>query len=62
MLKEGKNVCLGLRKEGKIKNLTGFDGVYEKGYESEIIINTEHSSLKESVEIVITYLKNKGLI
>ncbi|MHA2012748.1 MAG: adenylyl-sulfate kinase [Candidatus Helarchaeota archaeon] len=49
-------------KAGKIKNLTGFDGIYEKPYNAEITINTEYSSLEESVKIVIDYLSQKGLI
>jgi len=49
-------------KAGKIKNLTGFDGEYQKPLNSEISINTEKETLKDSVQIVINYLKIKKLI
>lgn len=51
-----------LAKAGKIKNLTGFDGVYEKPYSAEININTETTSIEDSVQIVIDYLKQRKLI
>ena len=51
-----------LAKEGKIKNLTGFDGAYEKPYNAEININTETTSLEDSVQIVLDYLKQRRLI
>ena len=48
--------------EGKIKNLTGFDGAYEKPYSAEININTETTSLEDSVQIVLDYLKQRKFI
>lgn len=51
-----------LAQEGKIKNLTGYDGVYESPVYPELTIDTELTSLDESVKIIIKYLKLKKLI
>lgn len=49
-------------KEGKIKNLTGYDGVYETPYNAEISINTEKESIEDSVKLILNYLKKRELI
>jgi len=49
-------------KEGKIKNLTGFDGEFQVPYKPELAINTEVTSIEESVQIILDYLKKRRLI
>ena len=47
---------------GEIKNYTGIDSPYEAPNNPELIIDTEHESLKESVSKVIEFLKVKTII
>ncbi|MBM7599335.1 adenylylsulfate kinase [Virgibacillus halotolerans] len=47
---------------GEIKGFTGIDAPYEKPVDPEIILDTEKHTLEESVQILITYLKENGYI
>ena len=47
---------------GEIKNYTGIDSPYEAPSNPELIINTEHELLEESVIKVIDFLKSKKII
>jgi adenylylsulfate kinase len=47
-------------KAGIIKGYTGVDAPYEEPENPDLIIDTTKLSIKESVEIVYNYLKNKG--
>ena len=49
-------------REGIIKDFTGISSPYEEPEKPEIILNTEKETLKESVDKVINYLKEKKLI
>lgn len=45
------------QKEGKMSHLNGADDIFEEPKNSEIIVNTEIESIEESVEKIISYLK-----
>lgn len=45
-------------RKGEIKNFTGIDSPYEKPENPEITVSTHLNSLKECVELIISYLKN----
>ena len=47
---------------GEIKNYTGIDSPYEAPSNPELIINTEHELLEESVIKVIDFLRSKKII
>ena len=47
---------------GEIKNYTGIDSPYEEPSNPELIINTEHELLEESVIKVIDFLRSKKII
>jgi len=47
---------------GEIKNYTGIDSPYEAPENPELVVNTEHESLEESVTKVIDFLKSKEII
>ena len=47
---------------GEIKNYTGIDSPYEAPNNPELIIDTEHESLEESVSKVIDFLKVKIIV
>lgn len=47
---------------GEIKNFTGVSDPYEPPDNPEIILNTERTSAAESVDRIISYLKEKRLI
>ena len=49
-------------KLGIIKNFTGVDGPYEEPINPDIIIDTETFTVEESVQQVIKFLEEKGLI
>jgi len=49
-------------KEGKIKNFTGIDSPYEPPDAPEIHIRTERLTVQESVERIMRYLKEKGIL
>ncbi|MEW6068846.1 MAG: adenylyl-sulfate kinase [Nitrospirota bacterium] len=64
------NICIqrdpkGLYKKslsGEIKGLTGIDDPYENPEKAEIIIETDKSSIEESINIILDYLKKKEVI
>ncbi|MFC2947368.1 adenylyl-sulfate kinase [Virgibacillus sediminis] len=47
---------------GEIKQFTGIDAPYEEPADPELTIDTENQSLEESVEAVISYLKENNYI
>ena len=47
---------------GEIKNYTGIDSPYEAPNNPELIVDTEHESLEESVSKVIDFLKVKIIV
>jgi adenylylsulfate kinase len=47
---------------GEIKNFTGIDSPYEKPLNPEIHIDTTKRDIKESISLIINYLKQKGFI
>ncbi|QTA38428.1 adenylyl-sulfate kinase [Thermosipho ferrireducens] len=47
---------------GEIKEFTGISAPYEEPENPEILIETDKESLEESVEKVMNYLKEKGII
>lgn len=46
-----------LAREGKLNGLTGFDDPYDAPVNPEIVIDTVQNTLKESVEIILDYLR-----
>ena len=60
---EGRDVK-GLYKRaraGEIKNYTGIDSPYEIPKNPELIIDTDKESLEDSVSIIFSFLKSKGV-
>ena len=47
---------------GEIKNFTGIDDPYEKPKSPEIHLHTDKTSLAEEVDIIVDFLKEKGLL
>jgi len=47
---------------GEIRNYTGIDSPYEAPNNPELVIDTEHESLEESVSKVIDFLKVKTIV
>ncbi len=47
---------------GIIKNFTGIDDPYEEPENPEIIVETDKETLEESVNKIISYLKEKGYL
>jgi len=47
-------------RKGIIKNFTGIDDPYEEPENPEIVVETDKETLKESVDKIINYLKEKG--
>jgi sulfate adenylyltransferase len=47
---------------GLIKNFTGINDPYEAPNNSEIVLNTENTSIKDNVNIIINYLEKVGFI
>lgn len=47
---------------GEIKNFTGISDPYEPPEHPEILLATDRMSIDESVERIVGYLKNKGVI
>jgi adenylylsulfate kinase len=47
---------------GEIKNFTGISDPYEPPEHPEIVLATDRMSIDESVERIVGYLKNKGVI
>jgi len=46
---------------GEIKNYTGIDSPYEAPENPELIIDTDKESLEDSVSIIFSFLKSKGV-
>jgi adenylylsulfate kinase len=47
---------------GEIKNLTGYDGVYEEPENPDVLLETDKISVEEEVSILVDYLKSRGLL
>ena len=47
---------------GIIKNFTGIDDPYEEPENPEIVVETDKETIEESVEKIISYLKEKGYL
>lgn len=47
-------------KNGDIENLNGANDIYEVPSSSEVIINTENTSVEEAVKLIITFLREMG--
>lgn len=47
---------------GEIKEFTGIDAPYEEPLNAELVIDTSEKNLEESVQIIISYLKEKEII
>jgi adenylylsulfate kinase len=51
-----------LEKEGKLKNLSGANDIYEVPKNPELVIDTEVESVDDSVEKIVKYLIDNGYI
>ncbi len=49
-------------REGIIKGFTGIDDPYEEPLAPEITIKTDQSGIDEGTELIVKYLKEKGII
>lgn len=49
-------------RNGEIKEFTGISAPYERPDKPEIIVDTEHQTVEESVDIIIDYLKTYSYI
>lgn len=49
-------------RKGEISGLTGVDDPYERPKDAEIVLNTEHHSVAESVDIIIDFLQKQGYL
>lgn len=49
-------------RNGEIPNFTGISSPYEEPDQPEIVIETDKSTIEESIEKIITYLKEKGIL
>lgn len=47
---------------GEIRNFTGIDDPYEKPENPEIHLRSDRMTLEEEVEIIVSYMKEKGII
>lgn len=47
---------------GEIRNFTGIDSIYEAPETPELVIDTSLASLDESVDRIIQYLKDRGIL
>ena len=47
---------------GEIRNFTGIDDPYEEPESPEIHLRTDRMTLEEEVEIIVNYMKDKGII
>jgi len=48
--------------KGEIKNLTGYDGVYEESENLELVLDTSRMSVEEEVEVILKKLKDMGYL
>lgn len=51
-----------LARAGKIKSFTGIDDLYEVPLNPEITIETDIRTAEENVELIISYLVDRGLL
>jgi adenylylsulfate kinase-like enzyme len=49
-------------RQGVIKDFTGINSPYESPIKPELTINTSSQTLEESVESVLSFLSDRGLI
>ena len=49
-------------RKGEIKNFTGISSPYETPENADLIVNTHDMSLEESVQQVVNYCVNQGII
>ncbi len=49
-------------RNGKIKNFLGINGVYEPPTDPELIVDTENSTIEQSEQIILHYLRMKKMI
>ncbi len=47
---------------GQIRNFTGIDDPYEEPESPEIHLHTDRMTLEEEVEIIVNYMKDRGII
>jgi adenylylsulfate kinase len=47
---------------GEIKGFTGVDDPYDEPTNAEVIIDSEHESIDDSVDKIVQYLESKGLM
>lgn len=47
---------------GLIPNYTGISSPYEAPEQAEIVVDTDHQELEQSIEVVLGYLRQHGLI
>ena len=47
---------------GEIRNFTGIDDPYEEPESPEIHLHTDRMTLEEEVDIIVNYMKDKGII
>jgi len=47
---------------GEIKNFTGIDDPYEEPENAELVLDTEALTLDQEVDVLLDYLKTKGLL
>ncbi len=48
--------------KGKIRGLTGFDGVYEEPEKPEVVLDTDKMSVDEEVDVVLKRIRELGYI
>ena len=48
-------------RNGEIKMFTGIDSVYERPQKPDLILNTDQQTVKQSVDILVSYIKQKYL-
>jgi adenylylsulfate kinase len=49
-------------RRGEIKDLTGFDGVYEEPENPDVLLETDKIGVEEEVSILVDHLKSKGFL
>ncbi len=47
---------------GAIRHFTGIDSPYEPPEHAEIVVDTEKLSVEEGVDVVLEYLKRRGIL
>jgi bifunctional enzyme CysN/CysC len=49
-------------RRGEIKNFTGIDSEYQIPENAEIVVNTVELTAEQAAEIIVDYLKTKGML